>query len=60
MTKIRPWYVLVFSIIIALAPWGNSLSSWGDLIQIKVVFAALGIVAGVVLAWLGQSPLPPK
>ena len=55
--KLKHFLVLVASIMVAVVPWGSSLNSWGDAVTVANIFPLLGIVGGVLLAWLGQSPI---
>ena len=53
----KNFLVLIASIMVAVVPWGSTLETWGDAITVANIFPLLGIVGGVLLAWLGQSPL---
>jgi len=55
-----PTLILLASLAVALVPWFNALSTWGAALTTVNVGAFLGIVGGVLLAWLGKSPIPPK
>jgi hypothetical protein len=55
--KIKNVLVLVASIMVAVVPWGSALPSWEDAVSVEQTFPLLGIVGGVLLAWLGQSPI---
>jgi hypothetical protein len=50
---------LVASLMIALAPWLESLEHWGEALSVQSMIVALPIIGGVVLAWLGSSPRFP-
>jgi hypothetical protein len=52
--------ILIASLLVALVPWFNALATWGAISTPVNVGAVLGIVGGVLLAWLGASPIPPK
>jgi hypothetical protein len=52
--------LFVGSLFVALVPYGENLDSWEQLKEVNEVFAFLGIIGAVLLAWLGQSPLKPK
>ena len=58
--KVKHVLVLVASIMVAVVPWGSSLETWEDAVVVANIFPLLGIVGGVLLAWLGQSPIRKK
>lgn len=49
--------VLVAALFIALAAWGEGFESWKQLLEVRNVFALIGSIGSVVLAWLGKSPV---
>lgn len=55
--QIKSIIVLVASVMVAVVPWGSSLESWDAAAQTANIFPLIGIVGGVLLAWLGQSPI---
>jgi hypothetical protein len=55
----RKLAVLLGSLMVAAAPWGMSLESLGAALEAPNLFALVGIVGGVLLAWLGDSPVRP-
>jgi hypothetical protein len=60
MSRIHPAFVLIASLLVALSGWGISFESWAETTRVSNVFALFGIVGGVLLAWLGTSPLKPN
>ncbi len=52
--------VLAGSLMLAVGGWMAALPSWGDLWHPGTLAALLSTVGGVILAWLGQSPIRPK
>lgn len=52
--------VLLASLLVALAPWGQTLGSWESALTTSNLWPALGIVGGVILAWLSESPVRPR
>jgi len=60
VTKLNPYVVLALSLAIAIAPWGQSMASWGAFTDISNVFALIGIVAGVIMAWKKVPPVKPS
>jgi|WetSurMetagenome_2_1015567.scaffolds.fasta_scaffold159704_3 hypothetical protein len=55
-----PILILIASLLVSLVPWFNALSTWGAMFTPVNVGAFFGIVGGVLLAWLGASPIKPK
>lgn len=51
--------VLAASLFVALGGWGIGLNNWSQLCEVSNVFSLLGVIGGVVLAWLGKSPVKP-
>lgn len=49
--------ILIASLLVALGSWGTTFSTWAEVTRVSNVFGLIGIVGGVVLAWLGTSPL---
>ncbi len=49
--------ILICSLVIALAPYILQLPEWGDMLAPGSLGTWLPIIAGVVLSWLGQSPI---
>jgi len=52
--------VLIASLMLAAGGWLAALASWHDLAQPGTIAALLSTVGGVILAWLGRSPITPK
>lgn len=52
--------VLAASLLVAVSPWMMSLESFETATTPANLGALAGIVGGVLLAWLGKSPLKPK
>lgn len=52
--------VLVGSLLVALGGWGVAFQEWSDMCRLSSVFSLAGVVGGVLLAWIGKSPLRPK
>lgn len=52
--------ILIASLMIALGPWLYELDTFGQIATPSGVGALLGIIGGVLLAWLGESPRKPK
>lgn len=52
---------LAAALLVALAGWAASLQepiqNWASLVEPKYAFALAGILGGVLLAWIGDSPL---
>jgi hypothetical protein len=55
--QFKGFLILFASWLVAIVPWGSSLSTWQDAITTGNLFPFLGITGGVILAWLGQSPI---
>lgn len=51
---------LLASEAVALVAWGSSLPNWDAALLTENFFPGLGIFGGVLLAWLGQSPIKYK
>lgn len=49
--------VLIASLLVALGGWGATFTSWAEVCRVNNVFGLVGIIGGVLLAWLGASPL---
>lgn len=60
MAKVKKIALLICSLVIALAPWAKVQPSWDALLQPQNLFVGLPIIAAIVIAWLGQSPITPK
>lgn len=60
MKLARKMALLICSLIIAMAPWVAALPSWGAMFTPQNIAIGLPIAAGVVIAWLGTSPIKPK
>ena len=60
MSNIPNWVVLLASLLVAIGGWGIGLADWADLLKVSNFFSLLAVVGGVVLAWLGASPLAKK
>ena len=56
----KKFTVLLCSIILALSSFVITLSTWSEMLTMKNFWVELTIICGVVLAWLGQSPIKPK
>lgn len=52
--------VLIASLLVAIASWGSGFNNWAELKAIGNIFSLVGVIGGVVLAWLGQSPIKPS
>jgi hypothetical protein len=52
--------VLVASLMLAIGGWLAALGSWNDLAQPGTIAALLSTIGGVILAWLGRSPIKAK
>ncbi len=52
--------VLIASLMLAIGGWLAALASWHDLAQPGTMAALLSTIGGVILAWLGRSPITPK
>jgi hypothetical protein len=52
--------VLIASLMLAIGGWLAALGSWHDLAQPGTIAALLSTIGGVILAWLGRSPITPK
>jgi hypothetical protein len=52
--------VLIASLMLAVGGWMAALGSWHDLAQPGTIAALLSTIGGVILAWLGRSPITPK
>ncbi len=52
----KPTIVLIASLLASLGGWGASFTSWAQVAQPSNLFALVGIIAGVLLAWVGTSP----
>ena len=52
--------ILAGSLMLTVGGWMAALGSWADLLQPGTIAALLSTVGGVVMAWLGQSPIRPK
>jgi hypothetical protein len=57
---LRRVVLLLASLAIALGPWIAALPSWGSALEPVTVAVGLPIIGGVVVAWLGESPLKIK
>ncbi len=55
----RSYVALVLALTIGFASWGQNaaIENWVDITQIGHAMSIIGILAGIGLAWLGQSPL---
>jgi len=49
--------LLVASLIVALGGWIITLDTWADALKTVAMGGLLMNLAGVVLAWLGKSPI---
>jgi hypothetical protein len=49
--------LLFAAMAVAVVPWGSSLPSWQDALITTNFFPLVGILGGVLMSWLGQSPL---
>ena len=49
--------VLVCSLVLAFVGWATTLDTWAAGLSPKTLSGLLAGLAGIVLAWLGQSPL---
>lgn len=56
----RQVVLLIGSLLVALVPWLMSLNAWCDAVNPGSVGILAGIIGGVLLAWIGESPLPPR
>lgn len=45
--------------MIAIGPWTLALETWDDALLPQSVGVLAGIIGGVVIAWLGASPIKP-
>jgi hypothetical protein len=52
--------VLIASLMLSIGGWLGALGSWHDLVQPGTIAALLSTIGGVILAWLGRSPITPK
>jgi hypothetical protein len=52
--------VLIASLLLAVGGWLAALGSWHDLMQPGIIAALLSTIGGVILAWLGRSPINSK
>jgi hypothetical protein len=52
--------VLIASLMLAIGGWLAALGSWHDLEQPGTIAALLSTIGGVILAWLGRSPIMSK
>lgn len=59
MRDVNPFVVLAASLLMALGSWFVAHESYEELLDVKTVGEGLFILGGVVLAWLGKSPIPP-
>ena len=51
-------YLLLFaSLLMAVGGWGSSFQSWSEAAHPSHFFSLLGVVGGVILAWIGKSPI---
>lgn len=53
------WVALIASLLVAVGSWGATFQHWGEAFQVSNFFGLLGILGGITLAWLGQSPIKP-
>ena len=51
---------LLGALLVAIGPWGASLGSLSEILHPANLFPLAGIVGGVIVAWVGQSPLRSK
>lgn len=51
--------ILVCSLMIGIGPWTLAFDKWEEALLPQNVGALAGIVGGIVLAWLGASPIKP-
>lgn len=49
--------ILIASLLVALTPWFTLLDTWTAATTPGNIGALLGIIGGVILAWLGASPI---
>mgnify|MGYP001586753893 CR=1 FL=1 len=49
--------ILCASLLVAVGSWGAHFNSWIEIFQPSTLFGLIGTVGGVVLAWLGDSPI---
>jgi hypothetical protein len=52
--------VLIASLCIVLGPWMLQLEVFGDALTPDKMGELLPMIGGVLLAWLGRSPLPKQ
>lgn len=52
--------VLAASLLVAIGSWGMGFDNWRDLTEVSNVMSLAGVIGGVILAWLGRSPIPPR
>lgn len=57
---LRKIVLLIGSLLIALGPWVLSLEAWCNAVTPQSVAVLFGIVGGVLVAWVGESPLRPR
>ena len=60
MQKVNPYVILIASLLVGLGPWIQSADTWGSLFSTSNLGPGIGIVGGVLLAWVGRSPQKPK
>ena len=60
MKVLRSIVWLLCSTILALAPWSQSLPTTDAMFVHPNYWVGLCIIAGVLLAFIGQSPIKPK
>jgi membrane associated rhomboid family serine protease len=52
--------ILIASLLLALGGWDSSFQYWGQVFQVSNFLGLLAIVGGVLLAWVGKSPIKPE
>ena len=52
-------WTLVASLMLAVGGWGATFQHWNEAWQVSNFFGLLAIIGGIMLAWLGQSPIKP-
>lgn len=57
LSEEHSYVVLMASLLIALGGWGATFNTWAEATRVGNVFGLLGIVGGVLLAWVGKSPI---
>ena len=60
MAVLKKLCMLVASLMVALASWGSSFETWQEMYDPQNAWVGIGIIGGVLVAWLGQSPIKPK